>query len=400
MARSEADLDEQAVNALRDYLRIPSVHPNVDYGPCEQWIRAQAASIGLPVRVARPAAPHKPVVIVTWAGARPSLPAVLLNSHMDVVPVYQEKWTHPPFGAERTEDGKIYARGSQDMKSNAVQYLEAVRRLRLEGFQPQRTVHITFVPDEEIGGVDGMEAFVKTETFAELNVGFAMDEGMAWPGDEIVIFNGERSNWKLEFICRGNPGHGSMLMDNPAAQRVRVILDRLLDYRESEKARLKHPLMDQGKVTCVNVTMLQGGVQNNVVPPEITIVADVRISPEKDHDEFVKMVQGWCDEAGDTELRIVQRGEVEGVTELNQSNKWWLALKSALENANEKIIPIICPGGTDARFIRRLKIPAIGMCVLNNTPILLHDHDEFIYEKVFLKGISLFEEIIRNLTAV
>ncbi len=69
-------------------------------------------------------------------------------------------------------DGKIYGRGTQDMKSvgmsvpeiccsvcvdaeavdAGIQYLEAIRRLRASGYQPQRTIHILFVPDEEVGG--------------------------------------------------------------------------------------------------------------------------------------------------------------------------------------------------------------------------------------------------------
>ncbi len=58
----------------------------------------------------------------------------------------QSKWTHNPFEAFKDDTGKIYARGSQDMKSVGVQHLEAVRRLKSSGFIPKRTVHITFVP--------------------------------------------------------------------------------------------------------------------------------------------------------------------------------------------------------------------------------------------------------------
>lgn len=66
---------------------------------------------------------------------------------MDVVPVFAEQWTHPPFGAEIDGDGKIFARGTQDMKSVAVQYLSAIKRLKESGTQQlKRTIYITFVP--------------------------------------------------------------------------------------------------------------------------------------------------------------------------------------------------------------------------------------------------------------
>ena len=57
----------------------------------------------------------------------PSLSSIMLNSHMDVVPVFPEHWTYPPFSAHKDEDGNIYGRGTQDMKSVGIQHFEAVR---------------------------------------------------------------------------------------------------------------------------------------------------------------------------------------------------------------------------------------------------------------------------------
>ena len=48
----------------------------------------------------------------------------------------------------------------------------------------------------------------------------------------------------------------------------------------------------------------------------------------------------------------------------------------------------------------QLNIPALGFCAINNTPILLHDHNEFLNEKTFLRGIEIYEDIIRALTSV
>lgn len=59
----------------------------------------------------------------------------------------QDSWSYPPFAAEKV-DGKIYARGSQDMKCVGMQYLEAIRRLKADGATCKRTLHCTFVPGE------------------------------------------------------------------------------------------------------------------------------------------------------------------------------------------------------------------------------------------------------------
>lgn len=61
---------------------------------------------------------------------------------------------------------------------------------------------------------------------------------------------------------------------------------------------------------------------------------------------------------------------------------------------------MVCPAGTDARFIREKKIPAFGFSPMNNTPILLHDHNEFVSASVYLNGIEIYKKIIQNLSDV
>lgn len=63
------------------------------------------------------------------------------------------------------------------MKCVGLQYLEAIRRLKSSGFQPLRTVYLSFVPDEEIGGHDGAEKFADSDEFKKMNVGIVLDEG-------------------------------------------------------------------------------------------------------------------------------------------------------------------------------------------------------------------------------
>ena len=92
-----------------------------------------------------------PIMVMTWPGTEPSLPAVMLNSHTDVVPVFPEHWTYPPFDAHKDAKGDIYGRGTQDMKCVGIQHIEAVRRLREQGKTFKRTIHLVFVPEEEVG---------------------------------------------------------------------------------------------------------------------------------------------------------------------------------------------------------------------------------------------------------
>lgn len=69
---------------------------------------------------------------------------------MDVVPVYEEQWAHAPFAAIIDDSGKIFARGTQDMKSVGMQYLGAIRALKRDNVQLKRTIHVVYVPGKNL----------------------------------------------------------------------------------------------------------------------------------------------------------------------------------------------------------------------------------------------------------
>jgi len=160
-----------------------------------EFLKRQASSLNLPVEVVYPAVQTKPVVIIKWEGSQPELSSIVLNSHTDVVPVFREKWTHEPFSADIDEEGRIFARGTQDMKSVGTQYLGAIRLLKASGFKPKRNLYVTFVPDEETGGHLGMAEFVKTDYYKKMNAGFSLDEGATSESDVHHLFYAERLRW-------------------------------------------------------------------------------------------------------------------------------------------------------------------------------------------------------------
>jgi len=88
----------EAVGRFRDYLKINTAHPLPDYQPAVEFLLAQASEIGLDSQVLE-FVEGKPLVLLTWKGKDPSIPSILLNSHMDVVPAEREKWLHEPFAA-------------------------------------------------------------------------------------------------------------------------------------------------------------------------------------------------------------------------------------------------------------------------------------------------------------
>lgn len=144
---------------------------------CVQFLKKLGEDIGLCVQIHYPVTQTKPIVILSMTGTQPELKSIILNSHMDVVPVFEEYWTHKPFDADIDEEGRIFARGAQDMKSVGMQYLGALRYFKRKQITFRRTIHVLFVPEEELGGDGGMADFVHQEAFRNLDAGFSLDEG-------------------------------------------------------------------------------------------------------------------------------------------------------------------------------------------------------------------------------
>ncbi|KAJ7776333.1 hypothetical protein B0H16DRAFT_1506373 [Mycena metata] len=95
-------------------------------------------------------------LLFTWQGSDPSLQPIVLMAHQDTVPVPPEtleRWTHPPFEAHLDAEGWVWGRGAGDCKNLLTAHLSAVSELLAAGFEPTRTVHLSFGFDEEGGAV-------------------------------------------------------------------------------------------------------------------------------------------------------------------------------------------------------------------------------------------------------
>lgn len=260
--------------------------------PCVRFLKGLACELNLNVSVHYPANEENPVVLMTWQGSQPELPSILLNSHMDVVPAVEEYWNYPPFEAKIDENGNIYARGAQDMKAVGMQFLAAIRSLknRLGENRLKRTVHLTYVPDEEAGGTLGLLAFIDTSVFKNLNVGCALDEGYPSSSENLEVFNNERISWNLNITAHGPTGHSSILFADTAVEKLHFIINKFLEFRRNETSKLNDLQYPYGNVTSINLTILQGGVASNVVPGEMSAFFNLRLSVNTDWDELERTV--------------------------------------------------------------------------------------------------------------
>lgn len=105
------------------------------------------------------------------------------------------------------------------------------------------------------------------------------------------------------------------------------VVNKIMEWRTTEKIKLSRG-MDIGQVTSVNMTMLKGGCQLNVVPPELSAGFDVRLSVDEDPG-IEDTIIGWCNELGDgVSLEVIKKNERTTPTKLDDSNPWWLKFKN------------------------------------------------------------------------
>lgn len=406
----EEDPPSSIVSRFQQYLQINTAQPNPNYYEAAHFILSQAESLSLESQILE-FVQGKPLILLKWPGKYPNLPSILLNSHTDVVPVEHHKWAHPPFQALiHPESGNIYARGSQDMKCVGLQYLEAIRKLKIAKFEPIRTVYLSFVPDEEIGGHDGAGKLANSEIFDKMNVGIVLDEGLASPDENYRVFYGERSPWWLVIKSSGAPGHGAKLYDNTAMENLLKSIESVRRFRAAQFDLVKAGLKAEGEVVSVNMVFLKAGTPSptgfvmNLQPSEALAGFDVRVPPTADQTSLERRIaEEWAPASRNMTFEFKHKVPVNDkfgnpiLTASDSSNPWWSLLEGAIHNANGKLAkPEIFPASTDARYFRERGLPAIGFSPMANTPILLHDHNEFLNKDEYLKGIEIYESIIKD----
>ncbi|KAI8906259.1 hypothetical protein EDD86DRAFT_210233 [Gorgonomyces haynaldii] len=284
------------------------------------------------------------------------------------------------------------------MKCVGIWYLEAIRALKQQGKRLKKTLWLTFVPDEEIGGSDGMKKFIVSPEFQQLNAGFALDEGLANETNAFKVYYGERAPWWIKLKAKGGAGHGSKFIEPNATVRLLKVLDRFSSFRQHELNRLEYGKHDDGRplllgdVTTVNITILQAGQQTNVVPEEAIAHVDCRVAPTVDHDKFEKLLRSWC-APEQVELEFLQVFRGNGMTHI-QTLKEYELLSEVAKKHQIPLEPEIFPAATDSRFLRQIGLNCLGISAIRNHPVLLHDHDEYLNEKTFIEGIDFYRDFL------
>jgi acetylornithine deacetylase/succinyl-diaminopimelate desuccinylase-like protein len=373
-------------------------------------------------------APGRTNLVARWAGTDPSLPALMLHGHLDVVPADAAAWTHGPFDGD-IADGMLWGRGAVDVKNFVAMMLASVGRLHAEGFRPQRDIVLVFFADEEDGTEFGSDWMVDAHPEAFAGVTHAIGEGGGYSvtvdGKRAYLMNtGEKGVLWLDLEARGQAGHGSLpAVDNPtltlaaAISRIgdirwplilsdttSLLLERLrelagagADATPEELASVvgpSAPRIRAGLRDVSNVTIVKAGYKQNVVPEVAVATVDVRYIPGR-RDEVLETVRAA---AGD---RVTVTEQIHlPAFESSVEDPLIDSLQEVITEVDPGavILPHLIPGGTDAKSLLRIGITGYGFIPLKLPedfafPAMFHGVDE----RVPIESLEFGEDVIARL---
>jgi succinyl-diaminopimelate desuccinylase len=203
---------DEIVDFAARLVRIPTINPpGEEYEPCANVIgdqlRAHGADVDfLPAIGRREHTPQHPRINVIGRHAGSSNgPAIHLNGHFDVVPT-GSGWTRDPFGGE-IADGRLYGRGSCDMKAGLAAAVFAAEAIRRAGVRHVAPIEISGTVDEESGGFAGV-AWLAEHRLLSRERTKAVIIPEPFGVDRICV--GHRGVYWFEVIAQGRIAHGSM----------------------------------------------------------------------------------------------------------------------------------------------------------------------------------------------
>lgn len=205
-------------------------------------------------------------------------PCIALNAHGDVVPPGLG-WTQDPYGGAVIDDPvhgpTLYGRGVAVSKSDFATYafaLRALKQLATDGAPLRGSVELHLTYDEEVGG--------------DIGPRWLLEQGLSKPdyaisaGFAYAVTSAHNGCLHLEVTVRGRQGHAAMPDSGiDALAAATRILQALYDSRETLKARRSQtPGIDHATL---NVGLIEGGINTNVVPDRVSFRIDRRILPEE-----------------------------------------------------------------------------------------------------------------------
>lgn len=365
---------ERAVKWLAEYVREDSVQGKE--GSVQKLVAGKLGQLGLAVDLweldgeklkqheyfnsPRCTFVGSPNVVGVWKGSGGGR-SLLLNGHVDVVPAGDpEQWQASPFSG-LVRDGKMYGRGSTDMKGGNLASIYAVECLRNIGVKLKGDVIIHSVVEEESGGAGTLAALLR---------GYTADAAIIPEPTHMRIFPKQQGSMWFRIFIKGRSAHGGTRYEGVSAiEKSMLVIQAIQDLERQRNERICDPLYRKTPIPVpINIGVIGGGDWPSSVPDQVKIEGRMGVAPE----ETMKAAQVEMQEA------LVALGAkdpwfVQCPPQLEWFGARWVpgsidmdhALMTCLTKSYQRILredPVIeaSPWGTDGGLLTKLgNIPTI-----------------------------------------
>ncbi|MBI4010375.1 MAG: M20 family metallopeptidase [Candidatus Aenigmarchaeota archaeon] len=306
---------------------------------------------------------------------------LMLNSHIDTVPVGKvENWKYDPFEA-RIVDGKLHGRGSCDSKGNVAVILSSLQKFSKEKFK--RKLLITLVGDEEVGfGGSNYLINNRKDLFKDVKYGVVSDSDF-----EIKIV--QKGVLHLKFVFKGKAAHGAYpeLGVNAITKAAKFIAE--VERLKDDLTKKNDEFLGRGSI---NIGKIVGGTKVNIVPSYCEVSIDRRLT----HGESIEYA---INQFRKILIKLKLDTKVGGDFEMLGESR--VAIKTPKDSKLVKLLQSISnlkigklSGYTEMElYHRKLGMECIAIGVANETA---HSDNEYVKIDELRKSRYIFENLIRK----
>ena len=379
-------------------------------------------------------------ILFRWPGKSDQNPSVMM-SHFDVVPVDEEKWEKPPF-AGIIEDGVLWGRGALDTKATLNGVLSAANYLIGKGFKPENDIYFAFSGGEEVNG-KGAPNIVEHLINHHVQPALVVDEGGAvvenvFPGVKQacgLIGIAEKGMINAQYRTLSAGGHASApkphtpvgilaaackkVEDHPFKMHITKPVREMFDTLGRHSTFLYRMIFANlwcfgwvldllGKSsggemnallrTTVAFTQMEGSSARNVIPPEATMVSNMRLNPADTVDSALLYLKHTVNDKN-VEITALESNEPSRISETNCPA--WDKVASAVAGTWKGCIvsPYLMVQCSDSRHYGRISDHVYRFSAMDLTKeerASIHGNNERIRVETICKAVEFYIRLMRQ----
>ncbi|MHA2203883.1 MAG: ArgE/DapE family deacylase, partial [Candidatus Hodarchaeales archaeon] len=355
--------ETEILEFTKDLIAVATENPpGASYKTCVEIITKKLSIIGLDYEIIE-VSTHSPTskngrfpryCILSFYG--PGEKTLYLHGHYDVVPASNDTQFQPYI-----ENGRLYGRGSSDMKSGLAVMIYALRIIKEMRIPLNGRIGLTIVPDEETGGLLGSKYLFDANMLGKNAIGMLLPEPTSG-----VIWNANRGAISLRITIKGKPVHVALqYQGDNAFETMIVVVNKLLELKTEVESRTTEYNI-QPEPAKNSILMLGGQCESrgnfNLVPGEVSFTIDRRINPEEDLEVEKQRLLGLFEEFKkkgiNLDVEILQEAKSSGTPE-NAPLARTLAKNIETITDNRPYFEM-CPGLLEIRFYIENNVPAFA----------------------------------------